>query len=158
MKHFASPEFWACLEKLPANVQQLARENYELLKSNPYHPSLHFKRVDRFWSVRVGRSYRALAVEAENGIVWVVSAAKQLIALPRLLPRVSLLRTTEEAIEQITSAAEEVAEVLSLRLHLGPDVHHHRRRRLGDVAERLRVHSAGKRRAVHGWRGDGLRR
>ena len=45
MKHFASPEFWACLEKLPANVQQLARENYELLKSNPYHPSLHFKSV-----------------------------------------------------------------------------------------------------------------
>ena len=39
MKHLASPEFWACLEKLPANVQQLARENYELLKSNPYHPS-----------------------------------------------------------------------------------------------------------------------
>jgi hypothetical protein len=70
VKHFASPEFWARLEKLPANVQQLARENYELLKSNPYHPSLHFKRVDRFWSVRVGRSYRALGVDAEGGIVW----------------------------------------------------------------------------------------
>ena len=70
MKHFASPEFWACLEGLPANVQQLARENYELLKANPYHPSLHFKRVGRFWSVRVGRSYRALAVDAPDGIVW----------------------------------------------------------------------------------------
>ena len=70
MKHFASPEFWACLERLPANVQQLARENYELLKANPYHPSLHFKRVGRFWSVRVGRSYRALAVDAADGIVW----------------------------------------------------------------------------------------
>jgi hypothetical protein len=70
VKHFASPEFWACLERLPANVQQLARENYELLKANPYHPSLHFKRVDRFWSVRVGRSYRALAVDAADGIVW----------------------------------------------------------------------------------------
>jgi hypothetical protein len=58
------------LEKLPANVQQLARENYDLLKVNPYHPSLHFKRVGRFWSVRVGRSYRALAVDAAGGIVW----------------------------------------------------------------------------------------
>jgi hypothetical protein len=28
VKHFASPEFWARLEKLPENVQQLARENY----------------------------------------------------------------------------------------------------------------------------------
>jgi hypothetical protein len=70
VKHFASLEFWAVLEKLPANVQQLARENYELLKTNPYHPSLHFKRIGRFWSVRVGRSYRALAVDADNGIVW----------------------------------------------------------------------------------------
>ena len=70
MRHFASPEFWACLENLPANVQELARENYDLLKVNPYHPSLHFKRVGRFWSVRVGRSYRAVAVDAENGIVW----------------------------------------------------------------------------------------
>jgi hypothetical protein len=70
VKHFASPEFWACLEKLPANVQELARENYDLLKTNPYHPSLHFKRVDRFWSIRVGRAYRALAVDAADGIVW----------------------------------------------------------------------------------------
>ena len=70
MKHFASPEFWAYLEKLPANIQELARENYDLLKANPYHPSLHFKRIGRFWSVRVGRSYRALAVDANGGIVW----------------------------------------------------------------------------------------
>jgi hypothetical protein len=70
VKHFASPQFWACLEKLPAGVQDLARENYEVLKVNPYHPSLHFKRVGHFWSVRVGRSHRALAVDAEDGIVW----------------------------------------------------------------------------------------
>jgi hypothetical protein len=58
------------LEKLPVSVQSLAREKYDLLKANPYHPSLHFKRIGRFWSVRVGRSYRALAVDAEGGIVW----------------------------------------------------------------------------------------
>jgi hypothetical protein len=70
VKHFASPEFWTCLEKLSVNVKELARQNYEILKTNPYHPSLHFKRIGRFWSVRVGRSYRALAVDAEDGIVW----------------------------------------------------------------------------------------
>jgi hypothetical protein len=57
------------LEKLPATVQELARGNYELLETNPYPPSLHFKRIGR-WSVRVGRSYRALAVEAQENLVW----------------------------------------------------------------------------------------
>ena len=70
MRHFASPGFWACFEKLPANVQQLAREKYELLKVNPYHPSLRFKRIGRYWTVRAGRSYSALAVDAADGIVW----------------------------------------------------------------------------------------
>jgi hypothetical protein len=70
VKHSASPRFWGCLGKLAASVQQLARENYELLKTNPYHPSLHFKRVGRFWSLRVGRSHRALGVDAPDGIVW----------------------------------------------------------------------------------------
>ena len=70
MKHRATARFWACLERLPADVQELARKNYGLLKSNPYHPSLHFKRLERFWSVRVGRSYRAVGVDAPDGIVW----------------------------------------------------------------------------------------
>ena len=70
MKHFASLEFWTLLEKLRGKLQELARQNYELLKTNPYHPSLHFKRIGRFWSVRAGRSYRALAIDAEDGIVW----------------------------------------------------------------------------------------
>ena len=45
-------------------------KNFELLKQNPNHPSLHFKRIGRFWSVRVGLKYRALAVEGNAGLVW----------------------------------------------------------------------------------------
>jgi hypothetical protein len=41
-----------------------------LLKENPKHPSLHLKKMDRFWSVRVGAHYRALAVEVEGGLLW----------------------------------------------------------------------------------------
>jgi hypothetical protein len=48
----------------------LADKNYALLKENPQHPSLHFKKVGRFWSVRVGLRYRALAVEADDALVW----------------------------------------------------------------------------------------
>ena len=51
-------------------MQRLAKGNFELLKSNPRHPSLHFKKVGRYWSVRVGLSYRALGLEVEDGILW----------------------------------------------------------------------------------------
>ena len=51
-------------------IQALADKNFALLKTDPQHPSLHFKSVGRFRSVRVGLHYRALAVEAEDGLVW----------------------------------------------------------------------------------------
>jgi hypothetical protein len=70
MRHFASPAFWEAYAKLPENVRVLADKNYALLKDNPQHPSLHFKKVGRYWSVRVGLRYRALAVEADNALVW----------------------------------------------------------------------------------------
>jgi len=55
---------------LPTEVQDLARSAHALLKHNPRHPSLHFKKVGAYWSVRVGLHYRALAVEAADGLVW----------------------------------------------------------------------------------------
>jgi len=70
LKHFASPDFWRLFAKLPVEIQRLAKGNFELLKSNPRHPSLHFKKVGRYWSVRVGLSYRALGLEVEDGILW----------------------------------------------------------------------------------------
>jgi len=36
-----------------------------------WQPSLHFKRVGRLWSVRIGLSYRALAVEDGTDFIWV---------------------------------------------------------------------------------------
>ena len=38
---------------------------------NPQHPSLRFKKVGTFWSARVGLTHRALAVEDEDGFIWV---------------------------------------------------------------------------------------
>jgi hypothetical protein len=51
-------------------VRRLAGENFELLKADPHHPSLHFKKAGRYWSVRVGINYRAIGVDARDGIVW----------------------------------------------------------------------------------------
>lgn len=70
MRHFASPAFWRAYSHLPEQVRALADKNYALLKANSQHPSLQFKKVGRFWSVRVGLRYRALAVEADDDLVW----------------------------------------------------------------------------------------
>jgi len=70
LKHFTSPDFWSLFSRLPADIQKLARANYELLKENPRHPSLHLKKAGGFWSVRVGRGYRALGKSIDGGILW----------------------------------------------------------------------------------------
>jgi hypothetical protein len=70
VKHFASSKFWSAYEALPHQVRRLADENYALLKRDPRHPSLRFKKVGRYWSVRVGARYRALAIEVDDGFLW----------------------------------------------------------------------------------------
>jgi len=70
LKHFASPAFWESFEKLPRSVQEHANRCFELLKANPQHPSLHFKTIGKYRSVRIGLHYRALAVEIPNGLLW----------------------------------------------------------------------------------------
>jgi hypothetical protein len=55
---------------LPLSVRNVADANYELLKRDSRHPSLQLKKVGRYWSVRMGRNYRALAVEVEGGLLW----------------------------------------------------------------------------------------
>ena len=69
--HKATARFWACFYALPEQVQKTAQKNYELLKENPRHPSLRFKKVGKLWSVRVGGNHRALAMEDDDGYVWV---------------------------------------------------------------------------------------
>ncbi len=51
-------------------IRELADKNYELLKTNPRHPSLQLKKVGKYWSVRVGLKHRAVAVEIQEGLLW----------------------------------------------------------------------------------------
>ncbi len=44
LKHYASSSFWEEYKNLPEDIQRLADKNFELLKENPYHPSLHLKK------------------------------------------------------------------------------------------------------------------
>ena len=64
-------EFWELYEKLPQDIQGLADTNFDLLKENPEHPSLHLKAVGRYWSIRIGENNRALGVEVDDkGLLW----------------------------------------------------------------------------------------
>ena len=72
MNHLATPRFWRCYRQLPENIQRLADKCYALLREDPRHPSLHFKQIGRFRSVRVGLHYRALAVEKESNLLEVL--------------------------------------------------------------------------------------
>ncbi len=91
MKHLALPRFWQCYRQLPKEVQELAGRSLELLKSNPYHPSLRLKKVGKakqLWSVRVGAHYRALGVAKDECIVWfwigTYAEYDQLLARPQV--------------------------------------------------------------------------
>ena len=70
MNHFTSPSFWKEYEKLPKYIKELADKNFEILKENSMHPSLHFKKVGNYRSVRVGKKHRAVAIEIEEGLLW----------------------------------------------------------------------------------------
>lgn len=69
--HRTTSRFWKCFQELPLTVQKVAEENFSLLKRDPRHPSLHFKRVGKFWSARIGLDHRAIAVEDDSDFIWV---------------------------------------------------------------------------------------
>jgi hypothetical protein len=68
--HHASRRFWSSYNTLPQHVQRAADASYELLKVDVRHPSLQLKKVGRYWSVRIGLHYRALAVQDGEDLVW----------------------------------------------------------------------------------------
>jgi hypothetical protein len=63
--------FWDRFDKLPADIQGLAREKYRLWQRDPFHPPLQFKPLlGNVWSIRIGNNYRALARRHGDLVVW----------------------------------------------------------------------------------------
>lgn len=56
--------------KLPREVQQVAVKNYQLWHKDHRYPSLQFKPVGDYWSVRAGLAYRALGRLQGDRIYW----------------------------------------------------------------------------------------
>jgi len=45
LNHFATPDFWHEYRLLPPEVRDLADKSFQLLKSNPRHPSVRLKKA-----------------------------------------------------------------------------------------------------------------
>jgi hypothetical protein len=70
LKHFASSAFWRAYHALPEDARARADKAYSLLTTEPRHPSLQLKRVGAYWSARIDHAHRALAAQADDGLVW----------------------------------------------------------------------------------------
>jgi hypothetical protein len=73
MKSTTVPSFWAHYNRLEPEIRKSAKKAYRLWSENPFHPSLHFKCIDRsenIWSVRVSRGYRSLGVFDADTVTW----------------------------------------------------------------------------------------
>lgn len=73
MKSKVTDDFRALFSRLPSEIQARARKNYLLWKQDPHHPGLQFKKVhlrEPIYSIRVGRSWRALGLLEGDTISW----------------------------------------------------------------------------------------
>lgn len=70
MTHTTEEEFWDFFNALPQNVRILASKNHDILVTGPNHPSLCFKRIGVYWSVRIGIHYRAVGRDNDTEVIW----------------------------------------------------------------------------------------
>ena len=69
--HKATARFWRLLNRLPENLREKAKRNFDLLRKDTLYLFLHFKKVGNFWSARVGINHRALAIKDGQDFIWV---------------------------------------------------------------------------------------
>ncbi len=65
--------FRKAFKQLPQEIQKQTKSTYSKFQQDPYHPSLHFKRVHSMrpiYSVRVSRDYRSVGLLNDNEIIW----------------------------------------------------------------------------------------
>ena len=73
MRSRLTEDFVDCFQRLPREIQVLARKNYRIWCDNPTHPSLRFKRINKIeplYSVRVGIGHRAVGLVEGDIITW----------------------------------------------------------------------------------------
>jgi hypothetical protein len=68
-------DFWQAHRNLTLEIRDRADKQFALLKVNPQHPSLQFKKLgtrngQEIWSARVSLKHRALAIRRADGFLW----------------------------------------------------------------------------------------
>lgn len=75
MNHYTTAGFWKLHDQLPEHIRELAKKNYELLKADPVHRSVNFKKLagtgrNQYASARVGDHYRAVCTLVDGDALW----------------------------------------------------------------------------------------
>ena len=73
MNSFTTLQFREQFKRLPKNIQKQAKRAFKHFQTNPFHPSLFFKKVHPtkpIYSVRISMDYRAVGIKQNNDIVW----------------------------------------------------------------------------------------
>ena len=74
MKSIRTKTFKKRYDALPDSAKNQAITAYRMFVKDPFHPSLQFKQVDpsdtSIYSVRIGRSWRALGKRQNDTIYW----------------------------------------------------------------------------------------
>ena len=73
MKSQTLPSFWEGYQSLNETTRHHAKKVYRLWLENPFHPSLHFKCINRnegIWSIRITRNYCALGIFNSDTVTW----------------------------------------------------------------------------------------
>ena len=73
MNSSTTNRFWKSYAQLPSNIRAQAKKTFKTFLSDPYHPSLHYKKVHSsrpIFSVRITKDYRAVGIVDGDEIVW----------------------------------------------------------------------------------------
>ncbi len=73
MNSKTTDRFWKCFHKLPEKIKKEAKKSYKIFKNDPFHPSLHYKRIHStrpIFSIRITIDYRAIGIQENKYIIW----------------------------------------------------------------------------------------
>jgi len=73
MNSKTTERFWKCYVKLPGHIKKEAKKSYKLFENDPFHPSLHYKRIHStrsIFSIRITAGYRAIGIQQDKHIIW----------------------------------------------------------------------------------------
>lgn len=70
VRHFITPELDLLAKKLPKKTLAKVEKQINFLKINEKHPSLNFKKVGNYYSIRIDKNFRALAIKDNNKFAW----------------------------------------------------------------------------------------